>query len=136
MMVVSSTSLFAGEFDGRYVIESATHTGKFLRGLPQQANKVVTADGSQATVFAVIGEKNDAYSLQTHVHFLSLEQAGDAQMHKANGAREKFKITKNSDGTFSLQAVWNGKYLSVKKSGDVNSSARIGADEKFKLQKK
>lgn len=137
MMVISSSPLMAGDLEpGRYAIESATHAKKFLRGLPQQGNKVVSADNPQATVFQVLGGKDGVYSIQTHVFFLSVEGAHDVVMHKANGDREKFKITKNPDGTFSFKAVWCGKYISVDKDGNVDTITAIGDSAKFKVARK
>ncbi len=137
LMVASSAPLMAGDLEpGRYAIESAAHAKKFLRGLPEQGNKVVTAENPMATVLLVKAEDGDAYSLQSHAFFISVEGAHDVVMHKANGARERFKITKNPDGTFSLKAVWCGKYITVDKDGNVDSSKEPGDNAKFKLHKK
>jgi hypothetical protein len=119
-----------------YAIESATHAKKFLRGLPEQGNKVVTAENPQATVFQVLGAENDTYTIQTHVFYLSVEGAHDVVMHKAKGAREKFAITKNSDGTFSFKAVWCGKFITVDKDGNVDTTPTAGESAKFKVYKK
>ena len=137
LLVVSPKLLLAIDFTGRYAIESATYKGKFLRGLPQQQTDVVTADGSQGTVFAVRGEKDGSYTLQTHIFFLSIEGGEhDVVMHKANGGREKFKIVENGDGTVSMMAMWNKKYVTVDQAGNAHSSVTNGADAKFKLYKK
>lgn len=138
MGVVASTPVIAGDLEpGRYAIESATHAGKFLRGLPEQGNKVVSAANPQATVFQVVGDqKTDNYTLQSHVFFVSVEGAHDVVMHKAKGAREQFKITKNPDGTFSFKAVWCGKFIAVDKDGNVDTASAIGDGSKFKVYKK
>jgi len=136
-MVVSSTPLIAADLEpGRYAIEAATHAKKFLRGMPEQGNKVVTADNPMATVMQVNAEKDNACSLQSHAFFMSVNGTHNVVMHKANGEREKFIVTKNADGTYSLQAVWDKKYISVKADGNVATSDAIDENAKFKVYKK
>lgn len=137
LMMLSAVPAMAGDLaPGRYAIESATFAGKLLRGLPEQGNELVTASNPQATVFLVTAEKEDTYSLQSHAFFVSVNGDHGVAMHKANGTREKFKVVKNADATYSFQAVWCGKYISVDKDGKVDSSKDPGDNVKFKLLKK